>query len=92
MNKEEQKADNSFIKHFSRTRGFIKEWSEDIYDNVLKAMINYELDESKPLRKANRKMDKQLYEGREYLMQVDADKITVADALEAFGFGRNGLK
>lgn len=29
--------------------------------------------------------------GRDYLMQVSSDKITVEDALESFGFGRNGL-
>lgn len=35
---------------------------------------------------------KQLEEGRNYLMQVEGDEaITVADSLEAFGFGRNGL-
>ena len=32
-----------------------------------------------------------LDKGRDYLMQVPADKITVEDALEAFGFGRDGL-
>lgn len=29
--------------------------------------------------------------GRSYLMQIQANKITVEDTLEAFGFGRNGL-
>jgi hypothetical protein len=33
-----------------------------------------------------------LNNGRDYLMQIEADKITVEDALEAFGFGRNGLR
>jgi hypothetical protein len=37
-------------------------------------------------------LSNQLSEGRSYLMSVDADKITVEDALEAFGFGRNGLR
>jgi hypothetical protein len=32
-----------------------------------------------------------LQEGREYLMSVASDEVTVEDALEAFGFGRNGL-
>jgi hypothetical protein len=32
-----------------------------------------------------------LNNGRNYLMSVDSDKITVEDALEAFGYGRNGL-
>ena len=34
----------------------------------------------------------QLQNGRDYLMTVDADEISVEDALEAFGFGRDGLK
>lgn len=33
-----------------------------------------------------------LAEGRSYLMSVQSDEITVEDCLEAFGFGRNGLK
>ena len=33
----------------------------------------------------------QLSAGRDYLMTVQADEITIEDALEAFGFGRNGL-
>ena len=36
-------------------------------------------------------LDEQLQKGRDYLMQVEANKITVEDSLEAFGFGRNGL-
>jgi len=31
-----------------------------------------------------------LRSGRDYLMQVRASEITVEDALEAFGFGRDG--
>lgn len=33
-----------------------------------------------------------LNEGRHYLMSVQSDEITVGDALEAFGFNRNGLR
>ena len=33
----------------------------------------------------------QLTKGKDYLMQVPQDKITVEDTLEAFGFGHNGL-
>lgn len=33
-----------------------------------------------------------LSDGRHYLMGVDSDKITVEDSLQAFGFGRNGLR
>jgi len=30
--------------------------------------------------------------GRHYLMSVQSNEITVEDTLEAFGFGRNGLR
>lgn len=46
--------------------------------------MNYE-ERSKELRV-------QLSNGRDYLMQVQSSDLTVEDALEAFGFGRNGLK
>lgn len=36
-------------------------------------------------------LDKRLQDGRYYLMGVESKKLTVEDALEAFGFGRNGL-
>jgi len=35
--------------------------------------------------------NKQLENGRDYLMQVLPSEITIDDTLEAFGFGRNGL-
>ena len=34
----------------------------------------------------------QLTKGRDYLMQVQQDEITVDETLEAFGFGHNGLE
>lgn len=34
---------------------------------------------------------KRLDSGREYLMSISADKITVEDTLEAFGFRRDGV-
>jgi hypothetical protein len=37
------------------------------------------------------KSHQRLQDGRDYLMQVEPDDITVEDSLEAFGFGRNGL-
>lgn len=36
-------------------------------------------------------MKKQLNDDRNYLMSVSPKDLTVEDALEAFGFGRNGL-
>jgi hypothetical protein len=38
------------------------------------------------------KLLNRLEAGRQYLMSVQSDKITVEDALEAFGFGRDGLR
>lgn len=37
------------------------------------------------------KLHTKLDEGRDYLMRVQSDEITVQDSLEAFGFGSNGL-
>ncbi len=45
----------------------------------------------KQLKEVATKMNNELQAGRDYLMEVQSDKITVEDALEAFGFGRNGL-
>jgi len=38
------------------------------------------------------KVSSQLDNGRTYLMTVKRNELTVESALEAFGFGRNGLK
>ena len=38
------------------------------------------------------KLEQRLNEGRDYLMGVRPNQLTVEDALEAFDFGRNGLK
>jgi len=38
------------------------------------------------------KMYDQLESGRNYLMQIESDTVKVSDVLEAFGFGKNGLK
>lgn len=37
-------------------------------------------------------LNEQLQNGRNYLMSVNPKDLTVEDALEAFGFGRNGLE
>ena len=36
-------------------------------------------------------MHQQLQSGRDYLMSVEWENLNVSDALEAFGFGKNGL-
>ena len=43
------------------------------------------------LRAVVREQNDRLNEGRDYLMQVNANKITVEDTLEAFGWTRDGL-
>jgi len=45
----------------------------------------------KQLKEIASKMNTELQDGRDYLMEVKANEITVSDTLEAFGFGRNGL-
>ena len=48
----------------------------------------------KELEELNRRLsglDSQLKNGRHYLMGIAPDKLTVEDALDSFGFGRNGL-
>jgi hypothetical protein len=47
-----------------------------IYDNLIEEAAKYY---------------QRLQNGRDYLMQVEPDEITVEDSLESFGFGRNGL-
>ena len=47
-----------------------------IYDNLIAEAAKYH---------------QRLQDGRDYLMQVEPDEITVEDSLESFGFGRNGL-
>jgi len=46
------------------------------------ANLNYEIND----------LHTKLEAGRHYLMSAQSDKVTVEDALEAFGFGRNGLQ
>jgi hypothetical protein len=43
------------------------------------------------LQAENLRLREALENGRHYLMGVSAQDITVDDALESFGFGRNGL-
>ena len=58
--------------------------------------IEQELDdkciENEKLRKEIGLLNARFQAGRSYLMQVESKSITVPDALESFGFGRNGLK
>lgn len=46
------------------------------------ANLNYEIND----------LHTKLEKGRHYLMSVQSNEVTVEDALEGFGFGRNGLR
>lgn len=62
--------------------------NQDKIENGIKALQGYKVDGYQEITR----LHDQLSEGRHYLMGVDEDKITVEDALESFGFGRNGLQ
>lgn len=67
----------------------------DIRGNEIATAINDHADTERRLKIAEDALDdanSQLTGGWQYLMSVPADDITVEDALEAFGFGRNGLQ
>lgn len=73
--------------------GGIIDW--DIRGNEIATAINDHADTERRLKIAEDALDdanSQLTGGWQYLMSVPADDITVEDALEAFGFGRNGLQ
>ena len=57
--------------------------------------IEQELDdiclEKERLENQLAELNKRLEDGRSYLMQVKPSELKVEDALESFGFGRNGL-
>lgn len=48
-------------------------------------------DKIKALKESNDEMAQCLKEGRDYLMQIDPAKMTVEDALVAFGWDSNGF-
>lgn len=58
--------------------------NEDSSDEALR--------EIKRLRAVVRELSEQLESGRNYLMTAQPDTVDISDALEAFGFGRDGLK
>lgn len=55
------------------------------------ALIDELEKEIQRLKNFNQDLRDQLSEGRHYLMSVEPKNLTVEDALEAFGFGRNGV-
>jgi hypothetical protein len=48
--------------------------------------------EIKMLKNKINELRKRLLDGREYLMQIDPEKLDVNDCLKAFGFGEDGMK
>lgn len=55
---------------------------------IYQAMEEYSKNEAKK----RRELESRLSDCRDYLMSTARDEITVEDALEQLGFGRNGLK
>lgn len=56
-----------------------------------RTMIHKLNEQNVELKKRLSELSNQLSEGRHYLMGVEPSELSVEDALEAFGFGRNGL-
>jgi hypothetical protein len=97
-------AGNALFKHGRCANGLVPEdiqWLDESGASSLQADLETFKDayaerneKVNALQAENEKLKEsyaRLMEGRHYLMGVNADKITVEDALEAFGFGRNGL-
>lgn len=68
------------------------------YSEVIKAIsvvideyTNQAIAASEAGRCENCDLNEKINQGRHYLMGVEPNKLTVEDALGAFGFGRNGL-
>ncbi len=60
--------------------GLVVEW-------LIKNKDDFELTPKNALSEISEQLDN----GRHYLMGVEPENLDVCDALEAFGFGRNGL-
>lgn len=56
-----------------------------------RTMIHKLKEQNVELKKRLNELSNQLNEGRRYLMGVKPSELNVEDALDAFGFGRNGL-
>lgn len=48
-------------------------------------------DQVRELSEKIAELNERMTEGRSYLMSVEPEELTVEDALESFGYGRNGL-
>lgn len=49
-------------------------------------------EERMALIEENKTLIERLNSGRDYLMSIQPKDLTVEDSLEAFGFGKNGLR
>lgn len=54
--------------------------------------VTEEHNELEKLKESVQELNARIEECRHYLMGVSEDEITVGDALESLGFGRNGLR
>ncbi len=64
----------------------------DIWEKYHSKEIGFALAHIERLDAHIAKLEQKLAIGRDYLMTVREDEVTVENALEAFGFGRDGLK
>ena len=64
----------------------------DIWEKYHSKEIGFALAHIERLDAHIAKLEQKLAIGRDYLMTVKEDEVTVENALEAFGFGRDGLK
>lgn len=90
-----EKKEN-FMATLEKALKYAETEAEDGFDlnirvGVIKNIQSYS-DEKNKLKEQISDLAKKLQEGRHYLMGVPSDEITVPDALEAFGFGRDGMK
>ena len=66
------------------------EWAKKDGKKFIASIIKIEKQRDELLKQIG-ELSEQLQNGRHYLMGIEPKNLTVEDALEVFGFGRNGL-
>lgn len=90
------KVDNCFVKisslNFDESGlvqvSFFNKNGKLVHSSISKMALTITSDRIEQLNYCAKKLE----DGRHYLMGVDPTKLTAEDALEALGFGKNGLK
>lgn len=90
------KIDNCFVKisslNFDESGlvqvSFVTAHGKLVHSSISKMALTITSDRIEHLNYCAKKLE----DGRHFLMGVDPGKLTAEDALEAFGFGKNGLK